>query len=98
DLGEAVLTQSLAIIEYLEEVHPQPPLLPAEPVLRAQVRAAALLVACEVHPLNNLRVQLYLERELGQDKAARDAWYRHWMAEGLAALEALLAPRGEGGP
>jgi len=93
-----ILTQSLAIIEYLEETHPEPPLLPADPLARAQVRAAALLVACEIHPLNNLRVTGYLERAMGQDRAARDAWYRHWIAEGLAALEALLAPRQQGGP
>jgi maleylacetoacetate isomerase len=92
------ITQSLAIVEYLEEVFPDPPLLPAAPLLRAQVRAAALTVACDIHPLNNLRVLGYLEQRMGQEKAARDAWYRHWIAEGLGALEALLAPRPAGGP
>jgi maleylpyruvate isomerase len=93
-----VLGQSLAIIEYLEETHPEPPLLPASPLLRAQVRAAALAVACDIHPLNNLRVLDYMEGPLGQDKPARDAWYRHWIAEGLGALEAQLATRPQGGP
>lgn len=85
------LTQSLAIIEYLEETRPLPALLPADPPARARVRALALVVACETHPLNNLRVLNHLGSVLGADKAARDAWYRHWVAEGLAALEALLA-------
>ncbi len=98
EVEDQSLTQSLAIIEYLEEAYPEPPLLPAAPLARAQVRAAALLVACEIHPLNNLRVLGYLETAMGQDKAARDAWYRHWIAEGLGALEALLAPRPQGGP
>jgi maleylacetoacetate isomerase len=87
-----LLTQSLAIIEWLEETHPDPPLLPADPVARAKVRAFALAIACDIHPLNNLRVLNYI----GQDQAARDTWYRHWIAEGLAALEALLADAGPG--
>jgi maleylpyruvate isomerase len=94
----AVLTQSLAIAEWLEEVHPLPRLLPVDPILRARVRAAALTVACEIHPLNNLRVLEYLERTLGLDQAARGAWYKHWIAEGLTALEAQLATRPAGGP
>jgi maleylacetoacetate isomerase len=93
-----VLTQSLAIAEWLEEVHPLPRLLPVDPALRAQVRAAALTVACEIHPLNNLRVTGYLERSLGLDQQARSAWYRHWIADGMAMLEAQLAPRAAGGP
>lgn len=89
--GNAVLTQSLAIIEYLEETHPAGPLLPADPAGRARVRSLAQLVACEIHPLNNLRVLQYLRDALGLDEAQRDAWYRHWVSEGLAALEARLA-------
>ena len=94
----SVLGQSLAIIEYLEETHPAPPLLPAAPLLRAQVRAAALAVACDIHPLNNLRVLDYLAGPLGQDQAAREAWCRHWIAAGLGPLEAQLASRPRGGP
>jgi maleylpyruvate isomerase len=89
--GERVLTQSLAIIEYLEETHPQPPLLPAAPADRAHVRALAQLVACEIHPLNNLRVLGYLTGELGVSEEAKNRWYRHWVALGLQALEAQLA-------
>ena len=92
DRGRVVL-QSLAAIEYLEETHPDPPLLPAEPGARAEVRALAQIVACDVHPLNNLRVLKYLEERLGQDEAARQAWYRHWIAEGFEALERLLCAR-----
>ncbi len=95
--GQA-LHQSLAIVEYLEETHPEPPLLPRAPLRRAQVRAAALLVACEIHPLANLRVRRYMEGPLGLATAAREDWNRYWVAEGLAALEALLAPRPQGGP
>ena len=85
--GERTLTQSLAIIEYLEETHPQPPLLPRDPAARAEVRALALVVACDIHPLNNLRVLNYLRGPLGQDDAAVSAWYGHWIAQGFAALE-----------
>jgi len=91
-----VLTQSLAIIEYLEETHPTPALLPAAPVARAKVRAFALAIACDIHPLNNLRVLQYLEHTLGQPAEARKAWYHHWIAEGLTALEALLQGEGSG--
>ncbi len=87
----APLTQSLAIIEYLEEVHPHPTLLPADAPGRARVRAIALTIACDIHPLNNLRVLKHLGRELELDEEARNAWYRHWIAEGFAALEAMLA-------
>jgi maleylacetoacetate isomerase len=92
--GGQTLTQSLAIIEYLEETHPEPPLLPKEPIARARVRAMALLVACDVHPLNNLRVLRYLKRELHADDAARDRWYAHWIGEGFSALEQMLPAAG----
>jgi len=82
-----VLTQSLAIIEYLEETHPEPPLLPRAPAARARVRALALAIACDIHPLNNLRVLNYLRAPLGLDAPAVDGWYRHWIACGFAALE-----------
>ena len=91
DDGAARLNQSLAIIEYLEETHPHPPLLPKDPAGRARVRSLSLLVACEIHPLNNLRVLQHLRRALGQDEAQVTAWYRHWVADGLAKLEAELA-------
>ncbi len=86
-----VLTQSIAIIEYLEEMHPHPPLLPQAPAARARVRSLSLLIACDVHPLNNLRVLQYLEARLGLDQSARDAWYHHWVHAGFAALEQTLA-------
>jgi maleylacetoacetate isomerase len=89
--GDATLVQSLAIIEYLDETHPEPPLLPADPLARARVRALALDVACEIHPLNNLRVLRYLTRELKVEESAKEAWYRHWVEDGLAAIEAQLA-------
>jgi maleylacetoacetate isomerase len=85
-----VITQSLAIIEYLDEIQPQPPLLPRDAGERAKVRAFALAIACDIHPLNNLRVLNYLKGPLGHDQAAVDAWYRHWVETGLAACEALL--------
>jgi maleylacetoacetate isomerase len=84
------LTQSLAIIEYLDETRPEPPLLPREPLARAQVRALAQLVACDIHPLNNLRVLQRLEHRLGLDEREIGAWYRHWLNEGFAALEGQL--------
>lgn len=86
-----VFTQSLAIIEYLEETHPEPPLLPADPAGRARVRGLAQLVASDIHPLNNLRVLQYLRDRLDIAEEARDAWYRHWVMEGLRALETRLA-------
>lgn len=91
------LSQSLAIIEYLDDIAPAPPLLPAAPNDRAVVRAMALIVACEMHPLGNLRVLEYLRHEFGRDEVAIDGWYRHWMAEGFAALEALVARHGSEG-
>lgn len=87
-----VLTQSLAIIEYLEDKCPRPPLLPSDAVGKARVRGLAALVACEIHPLNNLRVLQHLKRSLGQSEEQVNAWYRHWIADGLAKLEAQLDP------
>ncbi|KRG43625.1 maleylacetoacetate isomerase [Stenotrophomonas panacihumi] len=89
--GERVLTQSLAILEYLDEVFPQTPLLPTSAEARARVRALAQVVACDIHPLNNLRVMQYLERTVEADAARREEWTRHWMREGFAALETMLA-------
>jgi maleylacetoacetate isomerase len=92
-----VLTQSLAIIEYLDETHPEPPLLPKSPVDRAYVRGFALTIACEIHPLNNLRVLRYLVKELGASEDSKNTWYRHWVEQGLAALEArVVAERRNG--
>ena len=85
--GEIGLNQSLAIIEYLDETYPDKPLLPADPVARARVRAAALTIACDVHPLNNLRVLRYLKTELAQEQDAIDTWQRHWIETGFATLE-----------
>lgn len=85
------LTQSMAIIEYLDEVHPEPALLPADPLARAQVRALAQIVACEIHPVNNLRILKYLTRELQVGEDAKNTWYRHWVRTGLEAFERQLA-------
>ena len=85
------LVQSLAIIEWLEEKHPKPALMPSDALARARVRSLAYLVACEIHPLNNLRVLQHLKRTLGQTQEQIDNWYRHWIADGLAKLEADLA-------
>lgn len=89
--GDEVVTQSLAIIEYLDETHPEPPLLPRSAAGRARVRALAQVVACDIHPLNNLRVQQYLAREFGADEAAKTRWMHAWMDAGLGALERMLA-------
>ena len=86
-----VLTQSVAIIEYLDELYPDPPLLPAEPLARARVRALTQAIASDIHPLNNLRVLRYLEDQLVMDKPTRDNWYRHWVNVGFEALERWLA-------
>lgn len=88
--GDRVLTQSLAIIEYLDETHPQPPLLPADPAGRARVRALALDIACEIHPLNNLRVLRYLVHALKVGEEDKERWYRHWVETGLEAVERQL--------
>ncbi len=88
---DASIGQSLAIIEYLDERHPQPPLLPGSARDRARIRSLALDIACEIHPLNNLRVLRYLVRDLKLDEAAKNGWYRHWVEQGLAALERRLA-------
>ena len=84
------LSQSMAIIEYIDETHPQPPLLPADALGRAKVRALAQSIACEIHPINNLRVLKYLTRELKVDEEAKNAWYRHWCRDGLEAFERQL--------
>ena len=86
------LTQSLAIIVYLDQVHRDPPLMPADPAEGAHVRALAMAVACDIHPLNNLRVLKYLRGPLGVSEEDKDEWYRHWVAEGLAALEEMARP------
>ena len=85
------LTQSLPILNYLEERYPKPALLPEDAAGRATSRAIAVAIACEIHPLNNLRVLQYLERDLGLGEAQRLVWYHHWLAEGLRAIEAMLA-------
>lgn len=93
----AVLAQSLAIIEYLDEKYPEPALLPDNPVDRAYVRSLALSIACDIHPLNNLRVLRYLVRTLKVSEDDKNAWYRHWCEQGLAALEKTLASAGRCG-
>ena len=91
--GEHTLTQSLAIIEYLDETHPEPPLLPRDALGRARVRALAFDIACEIHPLNNLRVLRYLVRELKVGEDDKNRWYRHWVETGLEVLERQLVAR-----
>ncbi len=86
------LIQSLAIIEYLEETHPEPALLPKDPVARAKVRGLAELIACDIHPLNNTSPLRYLKNEMHQEQGAIDAWYHHWIISGFEALEALITP------
>jgi len=88
DVGDGVVSQSLAIIEYLDETHPTPAFLPQDPLGRARVRAMAQSIACDIHPLNNMRVLNYLRREFKQDETAVNTWYRHWITEGFTALEA----------
>ena len=92
----ALLAQSIAIMEYLEETHPRPPLLPADALGRARARGLALIVACEIHPLNNPRALKYVKHTLGHSQDEVDAWYRHWIADGLAKLEAELGRPGTG--
>ena len=89
--GDAVLTQSLAIIEYLDETHPEPPLLPRDALGRARVRALAYDIACEIHPLNNLRVLRYLVHDLKLSDDDKNRWYRHWVETGLETVERQLA-------
>jgi maleylpyruvate isomerase len=96
EVGDRRIAQSLAIIEYLEERHPLPPLLPPGAEDRAWVRSIALAIACDIHPLDNLRVLQYLEGTLGVDAPRRDAWYAHWIAEGFRAIERQLAERASG--
>jgi maleylacetoacetate isomerase/maleylpyruvate isomerase len=91
-----LLTQSLAILEYLEETHPAPPLLPKDPLGRARARSLAMLIACEIHPLNNLRTLRHLKNALGKNEEQVNAWYRHWIADGLAKLESELRAPGTG--
>ena len=91
DSGE-VLIQSLAIIEYIDETHPQPPLLPRDALERAKVRAIAQIIACDIHPLNNVGPLRYLKNQMGQDQAKIDAWYHHWVLDGFDAIEAMLRP------
>jgi len=91
DSGD-VLTQSLAIIEYLDETHPKPPLLPADPLARAKVRAVAQMIACDIHPLNNLVVLQYLKRGMNHEQPEIDTWYHHWVIEGFKAIEAMVSP------
>lgn len=90
-VDDVTISQSLAICEFLEARYPQPRLLPADALQAAAVRSFCLAVACDIHPLNNLRVLRYLETDLQQEKLARDQWYRHWIAQGLPALESRLA-------
>jgi maleylpyruvate isomerase len=87
-----ILTQSLAIVEYLDEIEPEPPLLPADALDRAKVRAVAQMVACDIHPLNNLISLQYLKRSLKHEQVDIDAWYHHWVIEGFKAIEAMISP------
>lgn len=89
--GDQRLHQSLAILEYLDEIHPEPPLLPRDPAERARVRALAMDIACEIHPLNNTRVLRFLVKDLGLSEDDKLRWYRHWVESGLATLDAQLA-------
>lgn len=91
DAGDTLI-QSLAIIEYLDETHPDPPLLPKDPVARAKVRGVAQLIASDIHPLNNTSPLRYLKHQLGQEQSEIDTWYRHWIIEGFEALEVLIKP------
>jgi maleylacetoacetate isomerase/maleylpyruvate isomerase len=92
DTGGTVLIQSPAILEYLDEVYPEPPLLPMGALQRARIREVAAIIACDIHPLNNLGPLRYLKRELGHDQAQIDEWYAHWIREGFDAVERRLEP------
>ncbi|HZT51492.1 MAG TPA: maleylacetoacetate isomerase [Stellaceae bacterium] len=89
--GGALLSQSLAIIEYLDETHPEPPLLPREPLARARVRSIACAIACDIHPIDNLRVLRYLAKPLGHDEKAIETWFNHWIRVGFQGIEQMLA-------
>jgi maleylacetoacetate isomerase len=91
DSGETLI-QSLAIMDYLEETHPQPPLLPKDPLARARVRAVAQIIACDIHPIDNTAPLRYLKNVLGHDQPEIDAWYHHWILEGFDAIETLISP------
>src|SRR5918997_6657315 len=92
DLDGTILIQSPAILEYLEEAHPEPALLPRDPVMRAKVRAVAAVIGCDIHPLNNSGTLAYLKGKMGQDEASVNAWYAHWVVEGFNAIERLIEP------
>lgn len=89
-----ILLQSLAILDYIEDTHPEPPLLPSDPFQKAEVRALCQMVACEIHPLNNLRVLQYLKGELSQDQDTVDTWYRYWVSAGFEAIEKVIGDDG----
>ena len=89
--GEPI-TQSLAIIDYLDAIQPEPPMVPRDPLARARVLAQALVIAADIHPVNNLRIMKRLGSQFGADQTAKDDWYRHWIVEGFTALEALAGP------
>lgn len=91
DSGD-VLIQSLAIIDYLDDIHPQPPLLPRDPIAKAKVRAIAEVIACDIHPLNNIGPLRYLKNVMGQDQSKIDAWYHHWIHDGFQAVEEMISP------
>ena len=92
DMDGTVLIQSPAILEYLEEVYPEPCLLPRDPVARAKIRAVSAMIGCDIHPLNNSGTLAYLKSKMGQDEAAVNAWYAHWVVEGFRAVEQLIEP------
>jgi maleylacetoacetate isomerase len=92
EVGTVRLTQSLAIIEWLDASYPEPQLIPSNPADRAHIMALAYVIACDIHPINNLRILRYLKSDMAQEQAAVDNWYRHWIAEGFAALEAMADP------
>lgn len=92
EIGDLMLTQSLAIIEWLDATYTEPRFIPSDPTKRAQIMALAYVIACDIHPINNLRILKYLKGELAQEQQAVDDWYRHWIGEGFAALEAMADP------
>ena len=95
--GGEILTQSLAIIEYLDETHPEPPLLPRQPAARARVRSLAMAIACDIHPIDNLRVLRYLMKPLGHDDKSVEEWFNHWIRTGFEGIERTLAEDGQAG-